>query len=73
MLKLCWLIRRFWFSGGVIGYKSERGPPNDHSDKVWSQLAKQFQIFLSIFLIGSYGKTMSADSAVLVGQRSHWI
>ena len=47
----------------VIGYNSERGPPNNHSIKVWSQLAKQFQRWLlSIFPIGSNVKTMSADT-----------
>ena len=47
------------------------GPPKDHSNKVWFQLAKQFQRtrFLYIFPIGSYVKTMSADSAVLVGRQ----
>ena len=50
-------------AGEVIGYNSERGPPKDHSIKVWSQLAKQFQRrkFLNIFPIGSYVKIMSAD------------
>ena len=45
--------------------------PKDHSVKLWSQLAKQFQRrrFLNIFPIGSYVKTKSADSAVLVGGR----
>ena len=40
-----------WWVGGVIGYNSEKGPPKDHSTKVWSQLAKQFQRrrFLKIF------------------------
>jgi hypothetical protein len=27
-------------AGGVIGYKSERGPHKDYTTKVWSQLAK---------------------------------
>ena len=30
-------------TGGVIGYNPERGPPKNHSNKVWSQLAMQFQ------------------------------
>ena len=30
-------------AGRVIGYNSERGPPKDHSNKIWSPLAKQFQ------------------------------
>ena len=42
----------------------------DHSNKVWLQLAKQFQTkrFLNIFLIaiGSYVKTLSADVGGLV-------
>ena len=71
MLKLSRLIRQYWLAGGVRGYNSERGPPKDHSFKVWSQLAKQFQRrrFLNIFPIGSFVKTKSADSAVLVGRR----
>ena len=46
-----------------MGHNSERGPPKDHSNKVWSQLAEQFQRrrFLNIFPIGSYVKTMSAE------------
>ena len=69
MLKLSRLIRQSWFVGGIHGYNSERGPPKDHSIKVWSKLAKQFQRrrFLNIFPTGSYVKTKSADSAVLVG------
>ena len=48
---------------GVIGHNSERGLPKDHSIKVCSQYAKQFQrrFFKNIFPIGSYVKTMSAD------------
>ena len=71
MLKLSLLIRQSWLADGVRGYNSERGPPKDHSIKVWSQLAKQFQRrrFLNIFPIGSYVKTKLADSAVLVGGR----
>ena len=56
--------------GRVIGYNSQRGPPKDHSIKVMSQLAKQFQRFLNILPIGSYAKTMLADSAVLVVRQS---
>ena len=48
--------------GGVIGYNPERGSPMDLSNKVWSQLAKQFpRRFLIIYPIGSYDKTLSAD------------
>ena len=52
--------------GGIIRYNSERVPPKEYSNKVWSQLAKQFQRrrILNIFPIGFYVKTMSA---VLVG------
>ena len=69
MLKLCQLIQRSWLAGRVIGYNPERQPPKDHSIKVWSQLARQFQRkrFLNIFPIGSHVKTMSGDSVVLVG------
>ena len=43
-------------------YNSERGPPKDHSIKVWSNLAEEFQRrFLNSFPIGSYVKTMLAD------------
>ena len=70
MLKLSRLIRQSWSADGVRGYNSERGPPKDHSIKVWSQLAKQFQRrFLNIFPIRSYVKTKSANSAVLVAGR----
>ena len=59
MLKPC---QWSWLAGGVIGYNSESGSPEDHSITVWSQLAKQFQRrFLNIFPIRSYDKTMSAD------------
>ena len=75
MLKLRGLIRQSWLAGGVHGYNSEKGPPENHSIKVLSQLAKQFQRrrFLNIFPIGPYVKTKSADSAVLVGGRGPWI
>ena len=57
-------------AGGVKEHKSERGPPKDHSIKVWSLLPKQFQRkrFLNIFPIGSYVKTMLAD----VGSVGWW-
>ena len=69
MLNLCQLIRHSWLAAGVCRYNSERELPKDHSIKVWSQLAQQFQRrrFLNIFLIKSYVKLMSVDSAVLVG------
>ena len=71
MLKLSQLIQQSWLEGGVCGYSSERGLPKDHSIKVWSQFADQFQKrrFLNIFPMGSYVKTKSADSAVLVSGR----
>ena len=28
--------------GGIVGYNSERGPPKDHSTKVWFKLAQWF-------------------------------
>ena len=28
--------------GGTVGHNFERGPPKDHSDKVWLKLAKWF-------------------------------
>ena len=63
MLKLYRLIRWCSLASGVIEYSSERGPPKDHSNKVWFQLYKQFQRrFLCTIPIGSYVvKTMSAD------------
>ena len=57
---------------GSNGYNSERWPPKDHSTKVWSQLAKQFQrrrffkIFLPNFLF-------LAMAAILVGGRGRRI
>ena len=30
-------------AANVVGHNSERGPHKDHSTKVWSRLAKQFQ------------------------------
>ena len=47
--------------GGVVRYNPERGPPKDHSTKVWSQLAKQFSekkifnAFFAEFSIFSHG------------------
>ena len=47
-------------NGGHLGYRSaltdtifERGPPKDHSDKVWLKLAKWFltRRFLNDFLL----------------------
>ena len=56
--------------GGVNRYNPERGPPHDHSTKVWSQLGKQFhrRKLFNIFPIGSYVKTMSADVGGLCWQ-----
>ena len=72
MLKLCWLVSDVLFGRRGQETYSERRPPEDHSNKVWSQFAKKFQRrgFLNIFPIGSYVKTMSA---VLVGRWSYWI
>ena len=54
MLKLSQLILQSWLADGVHGYNSERGPPKDHSVKIWSQLAKQL-ISEEIFNIFPYG------------------
>ena len=72
MLKLCWLMVTSWLAGVIIGYNFEREPSKDHSNKVWSQMAKRFhrRRYFNIFPIGSYVKTMSA---VLVGWRGHRI
>ena len=32
-----------WLGANVVRHNSERGPHKDHSTKVWSRLAKQFQ------------------------------
>ena len=68
-------IGSYWLAGRVIGYNSQRGPPKDNSNKVWSKLAKQFQWkrFLNIFPIGSYVKLWWLMSVVLAGRQSHWI
>ena len=62
MLERCRLIQWFWLAGRVIGYNSERGPPKDHSNKVWSQLANPFlrrrffkHFFLPNLLFGNGG------------------
>jgi hypothetical protein len=31
-----------WRGGGIVGHISERGPPKDHSTKVWFKLAQWF-------------------------------
>jgi hypothetical protein len=31
-----------WIQDGADGHNFERGPPKDHSDKVWLKLAKWF-------------------------------
>ena len=63
MLKICWVMLAVLVAGGIIGYSSEREPSKDHSIKVWSLLARQFQRrrFVNIFPIRSYVKIMSAD------------
>ena len=75
MLKLCWVMLAVLVVGKIIGYNCEREPSKEHFLKVWSLLARQFQRkrFLNIFLIESFVKTMSADSAILVGSRGHQI
>ena len=64
MLKLC---RKSQLLGGTIGYNPERESSKDHSIKIWSLLAKQFQKrrFLNIFAIGSYVKTMSVIQSIV--------
>ena len=40
-LFLAW--RPSWMAGVAIGHNFGRGPPKDHSTKVWSKFAEQFQ------------------------------
>jgi hypothetical protein len=42
-----------WIQEGADGHNFERGPPKDHSDKVWLKLAKWFltRSFLNVFLL----------------------
>ena len=48
-------------AGGVIGHNSERGPPKDHSNKVWFHIGqavsdkKIFNDFFAEFSIFSHG------------------
>ena len=57
-----------WIQNGADGHNFERGPPKDHSDKVWLKLAQCFltRRFLWEFPIGSYVKLSSAVVAILV-------
>jgi hypothetical protein len=42
-----------WIQDGADGHNFERGPPKDHSDKVWLKLAEWFltRRFLNDFLL----------------------
>ena len=65
-----------WWAGPSDIAHPERGPPKDHSIKVWSQLAKQFQRrrFLNIFpLLGPMLKLCQLMSVVLFGGRGQQI
>ena len=57
-----------WLEVGITGHKFGRGPPKDHSTKVWLQLAQWFlrRRFLCEFPIGSYVKLSSVVGAILV-------
>ena len=50
-----------WLEVGITGHNFGRGPPKDHSTKVWLQLAQWFlrRRFLCEFPIGSYVKLSS--------------
>ena len=66
MLKLCRLMAAIFVGGRGHRIQFWRGRPKDYSNKVWSQLARQFQRrFLNIFPKGSYVKTTSAVGAHL--------
>ena len=62
-LGIFWLkIQQFWPSwiqNGADGHNFERGPPKDHSDKVWLKLAKWFltrRLFAYLWLICIIGQ-----------------
>ena len=60
-----------WLEVGITRHNFGRGPPKDHSTKVWLQLALWFlrRRFLCEFPIGSYVKLSSAVGGHL-GQRA---
>ena len=62
-LFLAW--RPSWLEVGITGHNFQGGPPNDHSTKVWLQLAQWFlrRRFLCEYPIGSYVKLSSAVGA----------
>ena len=65
-LYLAW--RPPWLEVRITGHNFGKGPPKDHSTKVWLQLAQWFlkRRFLCDFPIGSYVKLSSAVGAILV-------
>jgi hypothetical protein len=69
-LFLAW--RPSWLEVGITEHNFGRGPSNDHSTKVWLQLAQWFlRRFLCEFPIGFYVKLSSAVEAILVVERSN--
>jgi hypothetical protein len=74
-LFLAW--RPSWLEVGITGHNFGRGPPEDHSTKVWLQLTQWFlrRRFLCEFPIGSYVKLSSAVGAILIegpNRRTHF-
>ena len=66
-----------WLDVGITGHNFGKAPSNDHSTKVWLQLAQWFlrRIYLCEFPIGSYVKLSSAVGAILVegpNRRTHF-
>ena len=66
-----------WLEVGITGHNFGRGPPKDHSTKVWLQLAQWFlrRRFLCEFPIGSYVKLSSAVGAISIeglNRRTHF-
>jgi hypothetical protein len=66
-----------WLEVGITGHIFRRGPPKDHSNRVWLQLAQWFlkRRFLCEFPIGFYVKLISAVGAILVegpNRRTHF-
>jgi hypothetical protein len=66
-LFLTW--RPFWLEVGITGHNFGRGPPKDHSTKVWLQLAqwfltRRFFAYLCLIcIIGRHRKSKMAATA----------